>query len=91
MTGEDFAKSSSKGPLSMKDRYVTEDIPMGVTLTISLAEKAGVKVPTYESMLHLASVVNETDYYTGGRSLQNLGLDDLTLDELDHYLLTGEK
>lgn len=91
MTVEEFAKTSSKGPFSMQDRYVTEDIPMGVTLTISLAKEAGVAVPTYETMLHLASVVNETDYYGGGRNLENLGLAQLTLAELDAYLLTGEK
>lgn len=91
MTVEEFAQTSSKGPFSMQDRYVTEDIPMGATLTVSLAKKAGVAVPTYETMIHLASVVNETDYYSGGRNLENLGLAQLSLAELDHYLLTGEK
>ncbi len=91
MSVEEFAKTSSKGPFSMQDRYVTEDIPMGVTLTVSLARKAGVPVPTYETMIHLAGIVNDTDYYAGGRNLQNLGLAGLTLAELDTYLLTGRK
>ena len=37
MTVAEFAETSSRGPLSMQDRYVTEDIPMGATLTVSLA------------------------------------------------------
>ena len=91
MTVEEFAATSSKGPFSMQDRYITEDIPMGTTLTVSLARKAGVLTPTYDTMIHLASVVNETDYYSVGRNLENLGLADLTLEQLETYVRTGDK
>jgi opine dehydrogenase len=86
-----FAATSSKGPFSMQDRYVTEDIPMGATLTLSIGRKAGVSMPTYETMIHLASVVNHTDFYAEGRSLENLGLADLTLKELKQYFLSGRR
>ena len=89
MSVTEFAKTSSKGPFSMQDRYVTEDIPMGATLTVSLARKAGVAVRTYETMIQLASVVNETDYFAVGRSLENLGLAGLSLTELERYVQTG--
>ncbi|HJO62623.1 MAG TPA: NAD/NADP octopine/nopaline dehydrogenase family protein, partial [Desulfobacterales bacterium] len=72
-------------------RYVTEDIPMGTTLTVSLARKAGVPTPTYDTMIHLASVVNETDYFGEGRNLENLGISDLTFRQLKKYVLTGDK
>jgi opine dehydrogenase len=91
MTVEEFAATSSKGPFSMQDRYVTEDVPMGVTLTASLARKAGVPVPTYDCMIHLASLVNDTDFYSTGRNLENLGLTHLTLEEFETYLQTGRK
>jgi opine dehydrogenase len=90
-TTGDFAATSSKGPFSMQDRYVTEDIPMGATLTASLGRKAGIPTPTYDSLIHLASVVNETDFFVTGRNLDNLGLAHLRLDELETYLQTGEK
>lgn len=90
MTLEEFAATSSKGPFNMQDRYVTEDIPMGATLTVSLARKAGVPTPTYDTMIHLASVVNGMDYYSEGRSLENLGLADLTLEQLETYVRTGD-
>jgi opine dehydrogenase len=86
-----FAATSSKGPFNMGDRYITEDIPMGATLTLSLGRKTGVSMPTYESMIHLASVVNDTDYYATGRSLENLGLSELNLEKLKNYFLTGQK
>ena len=91
MTREEFARTSSKGPFSMQDRYVTEDIPMGAVLTASIGRKAGVPTPTYDSMIHLASVVNDTDYYATGRSLDNLGLAELSVEALKSYFLTGCK
>ncbi len=75
----------------MQDRYVTEDIPIGASLTVSLGRKVGVPMPTYEAMIHLASVVNHTDYYSTGRTLENLKLDDLSLEELKSYFLSGKR
>lgn len=89
MSVQEFAKASSKGPFNMQDRYVTEDIPMGATLSVSLGRKFGVPMPTYECVIHLASIVNNTDYYGQGRSLQNLGLGELTLEQLEKYLQAG--
>jgi opine dehydrogenase len=91
MSVEEFAATSSKGPFNMQDRYVTEDIPMGATLTLSLGRKAGIPMPTYEAMIHLASVINNVDYYGIGRNLENLGLGGLRLEEIERYLQTGQK
>jgi opine dehydrogenase len=91
MTVEEFAATSSKGPFSMQDRYVTEDIPMGASLTASLARQADVPTPTYDCMIHLASVVNETDFYSTGRNLDNLGLSHLSVEQIEAYVQTGQK
>jgi len=91
MDVEQFAVTSSKGPFSMQDRYVTEDIPIGASLTVSIARKVGVPMPTYETMIHLASVVNDTDFYATGRTLENLGLADLNLEDLKQYFLSGRR
>ncbi len=91
MSVAEFAKTSSKGPFNMQDRYVTEDIPMGTTLTASLGRKLGVPTPTYDCMIHLASVVNHTPFYEIGRNLKNLELDDLSVEQLKDYFKTGVK
>ncbi len=91
MTRAEFAVASSKGPFSMQDRYITEDIPMGAVLTASLGRKVGAPTPTYDAMIHIASVVNDTDYMATGRSLENLGLANLTVGQLQDYLLTGRQ
>jgi opine dehydrogenase len=85
----EFAVASSKGPFSMQDRYVTEDVPMGVTLTASLGRLLGVPTPTYDAIIHIASLVNETDYYKTGRTLANLRLAGLSAAQLDAYVMTG--
>ncbi len=88
---EEFAQASSKGPFSMQDRYIAEDVPMGVTLTASLGRKLGVPTPTYDAIIHIASVVNETDYYKIGRNLKNLGLDTWSARQLQRYVMTGKR
>jgi opine dehydrogenase len=87
----EFAVASSQGPFSMQDRYVTEDVPMGVTLTASLGRTLGVPTPTYDSIIHIASLVNETDYYRTGRNLANLKLDGLSAAQLTQYVMTGRR
>ena len=86
----EFAVASSKGPFSMQDRYVTEDIPMGVTLTASLGRLLEVPTPTYDCIIHIASLVNETEYYRTGRNLTNLGLERLSPAQLNTYVMTGK-
>jgi hypothetical protein len=48
-------------------------------------------MPTYEAMIHLASVVNETDFYATGRTLENLKLAQLSFEELKDYFLAGKR
>jgi hypothetical protein len=42
-------------------------------------------------MIHLASVANDTDFYATGRTLENLKLAELKLEDLKQYFLTGKK
>lgn len=88
---EEFAAVSSQGPFSMKDRYITEDVPTGVTLTASLGRAVGVRTPTFDAMIHLASVVNGTDYYATGRTVASLGLEGLSAEQMARYVMTGER
>src|SRR5574337_458170 len=86
----EFAVASSQGPFSMQDRYVTEDVPMGVTLTASLGRLLRVPTPTYDAIIHIASLANETEYYKTGRNLANLKLAELSAAELHEYVMTGK-
>lgn len=44
-------------PTSLDTRYLTEDIPLGLAVTVELAAEAGIDVPVTESVVRLARVV----------------------------------
>lgn len=70
-------------------RYVTEDVACGLALWSSLGRKLGVPTPLADVFLTLASTVNGEDYRATGRTLENLGLAELSIDELQEKLRTG--
>ncbi len=86
MSFEEFARISSKGPFNMQDRYITEDVPNGLTLLATLGEMLGVSTPTADSIIHLFSTINGVDYRATGRSVKNLGLSRMSLDGLRSFL-----
>jgi opine dehydrogenase len=85
----DFAPTSSKGPTSAQTRYISEDIPIGMVLWASLGEMLNIPTPTARALIHISSVIHDTDYRQGGRSLEKLGLAGLRVDALKRYLLEG--
>lgn len=77
------------GPSSVKGRYITEDVPYGLVVISKLAKKFGVETPIIDSVITLASVINQTDYYSEGRSLEELGIAGLDRNELSKVLQDG--
>jgi opine dehydrogenase len=85
----DFASVSSKGPASADTRYISEDIPIGMVLWASLGDMLGIDTPTARSLIHISSVIHDTDYWQGGRTVEKLGLAGMTAEELKTYLMEG--
>lgn len=79
------------GPLSIEDRYFTEDIPVGCNARYQLAQKLNVDVPIIKSMITLGSAICKRDFFKEGRSLRELGIDDLTKDQIIRYVRKGVK
>jgi len=77
------------GPSSVKARYITEDVPYGLVPVALLARKMRISTPTIDAIIHLASVINQTDYYSEGRSLEELGIAGLDRNKLDKVLQNG--
>ena len=75
-----------KGPLSVEDRYFTEDIPVGAVTAYRLAEKFGVETPVIESLIVLGSVICQRDFLREGRTLEDYGIADMSKEELLRFL-----
>ncbi len=78
-----------KGPSSMTDRYITDDVPYGLVLFSSLGRKAGVKTPVCDAIIQLASTVNGEDYRETGLDFERTFVGTWPLDDFKAYLATG--
>lgn len=79
-----------KAPGTIFTRQLTEDIPTGVLPIMELGKAAGVKVPLMESLIKIIEALLDMDFHTNGRSLKNLGLNDMTKDEIINYIVYGK-
>jgi opine dehydrogenase len=77
------------GPSSMKARYVIEDIPYGLVPVGLLARRLGIATPITNAVIEIASIINETNYWEKGRSLEELGIAGLDRAKLERVLEYG--
>jgi opine dehydrogenase len=84
-----YAGMKMKGPVQLKDRYVTEDVPYGMVLTSTLGDLLEIPTPTHDAVIQLASVINRTDYWKMGRGTKELGLAAMDKQRLKAYLQEG--
>jgi opine dehydrogenase len=70
-------------------RYMLEDLRLGLSFLISVAEIAGVKAPLAKSFLAIGGAICGEDFMKTGRSLASLGLGDLHRAELQTLLREG--
>lgn len=78
-----------KAPPTLNHRYIFEDVPMSLVPIASLGERYGVSVRGMDSIIRLASIIHRTDYWRRGRTLDKLGLNDLSVGELTRYVNEG--
>lgn len=72
-----------------RHRYVTEDIACGLAFLNSVARFVGVEIPIARSLLCLAGAVAGTDFMKSGRTLESLGLAQVSREELREILVKG--
>jgi opine dehydrogenase len=77
-------------PHTLKMRYIEEDVPFSLVPISSVGKKFGIPTPTIDSLIHLASILNDKDYWLDGRTLERLGIADVSLRDL-RLLAIGEK
>ena len=70
-------------------RYMREDLRLGLSFLVSVAELAGVATPLAFSFLAIGGAICGEDFVDGGRTLASLGLGHLDRDELQTLLREG--
>jgi len=78
-----------KAPPNLENRYIYEDVPMSLVPIAALGGQYGVQTWGIEAIVRLACIVHKTDYWRTGRTLDKLGLQGLSVNELLAYVVEG--
>jgi len=78
-----------KAPSTLYHRYIFEDVPMSLLPISSLGKQYGISVRAVDSIIRLACIIHKTDYFTRGRTVEKLGIANLSIGELTHYVNEG--
>ncbi len=78
-------------PPSIWNRYILEDVPMSLVPISSFGKEFGVPTPTIDSMIHIANVMMEMDFWKSGRTVERLGLKGKDIDEILKIVEVGEE
>lgn len=76
------AYSQIDAPETLQHRYILEDVPTGLVPMASLGALAGVPTPNIMTIINLASKLLGIDFWTTGRTVENLGLKGMSVDEV---------
>lgn len=79
-----------KAPSSLIHRYLREDIPTSLVPMSSMGDLLGLPTPTLDALIQYASLLNDTDYWKSGRTVEKLGLSGMTVEKIRSLVLTGE-
>jgi opine dehydrogenase len=80
-----------KGPMQVDSRYLTEDVPVGLTIYSQLGRRAGLAPVLMESVIHLTGALLSRDFAGQQRTLQTCGLDGLSAEQIRDYARTGRR
>lgn len=74
--------SVNSAPDSSKNRYITEDAPYLLVPCVEFAKLMNIDTPIATSVLHLTNAFNEANYFNSGRTLEKMGLSDMSMPEI---------
>ncbi len=76
-------------PPSIANRYILEDVPMSLVPISSFGKMLGIETPTIDSIVQIASVMMNKDFWIRGRTVETLGLSGKSVNEIRRYVLEG--
>lgn len=75
-----------KGPQTIEDRYITEDLPYGLVPMSELGKKLGVKTPVIDALVNLGCIICKANYWETGRTFKKLGIEAMDKNELIKFI-----
>lgn len=69
-------------PTNLRMRYIKEDVPASLVPIASIGKMLGVETPVIHSIITIASTINQCDYWAEGRTVERLGIQDMSLRDL---------
>lgn len=85
------ALNGIKGPSQIDSRYLTEDVPIGLTAYSQLGRQVGLNPVVMESVIHLTRALLGTDFGDEPRTLQRCGLAGMDRDQILAYVNSGRR
>ncbi|HUU60881.1 MAG TPA: NAD/NADP octopine/nopaline dehydrogenase family protein [Acidimicrobiia bacterium] len=76
-------------PSTLEHRYILEDVPMSLVPIASAGKAFGLNTRAIEALILLAGLMMDTNFWTRGRTLENLGLAGLSPGEIRRIAETG--
>jgi opine dehydrogenase len=70
-------------------RQILEDVPTGLVPLVSLGALAGVQTPACRAVTDVCCLLLDRDFWAEGRNARNLGLEEMSVDEIAAYVETG--
>ncbi|MAR86607.1 MAG: hypothetical protein CL713_05145 [Chloroflexi bacterium] len=77
-----------KAPGSLDTRWLSEDIPFGISAWSKIGKQYGISCPVMDSFVQIGNIVMNAAG-SEGRGPKDFGIENLSLPELKNYLLTG--
>ncbi len=77
------------GPATADSRYVTEDVPFGLAVTVALGRMAGCPAVLHQAGVDIFSAMYGRDFFAENDLLPAIGLEQMDLDGLGQAAATG--
>ena len=77
------------GPATADSRYVTEDVPYGLVMTVLLGDLAGKPAKLHRAGVEIFSAMYGRDFFAENTLLNALNLNSMTLDQVKHAVRNG--
>ncbi|HOP82700.1 MAG TPA: NAD/NADP octopine/nopaline dehydrogenase family protein [Fervidobacterium sp.] len=79
-----------QAPVQMDSRYITEDVPASLVPLSAFGKLVEFPTPTIDAIIHLASIMMNTDFFKEGRNFEKLHLTDKTIEQVRRIMEVGE-